>query len=808
MADTEQDQGYTSENIQVLEGLEAVRKRPGMYIGSTGTRGLHHLIWEIVDNSVDEALAGHCSIITVAIHPDDSVTVKDDGRGIPVDVKKDDELGRSAAEIVLTVLHAGGKFGGGGYKVSGGLHGVGSSVVNALSEVLELTVWNTGNVYRQTYERGVPTGPLVKGEATTETGTQIRFKPDAEIFDELVYDFDTISGRFRETAFLTRGLRIELKDERGEPREAAYQFDGGLVDFVTHLNKTKDPIHKKVIGLLREGQDSGMDVEVEIAMQWNSSYSESVHTYANNVQTPGGGSHLSGFQAALTRTMNAYAREKGLLKEKDENLQGPDVREGLAAIISVKLGEPQFEGQTKDKLGNPGIKGFVEAATNAQLSTFFEENPQEAKAICNKVIQAAQARQAARKARDLTRKKSALDAARLPGKLADCTSDDPTQNEIFIVEGDSAGGSAKMGRDRFFQAILPLRGKILNVERARINKVLSNQEIQNIITALGTGIGEEFDIEKARYHRIVVMTDADVDGAHIRTLILTFLFRQARALIDAGYVYIAAPPLYLIKYGSKERYIEKEHELEDFLIEDRIKQVTVTDGDGKVQAWTPDRWQRFSRDLKEAQGWSGTLAAEYGKSTIDWLRNHELLLENVQSWAELKTRIQQPGLDGDRAELQVQSIDDEQQKIFVRSIDTETMSAVRIVLPWALFQSTAYTGLRKVSEKLKATAGVPRFAVNFNDKRDEEAASWDELRSAVLEAMKHGLEIQRFKGLGEMNADQLWETTMDPEARVLQQINIEQAERADEVFSMLMGDAVEPRREFIERHAREANVDV
>ncbi|MCW2962227.1 MAG: gyrB [Thermoleophilia bacterium] len=803
-----EEQGYTSENIQVLEGLEAVRKRPGMYIGSTGTKGLHHLIWEIVDNSVDEALAGYCTTIGVTIHPDDSITVVDDGRGIPVDIKKDDELGRSAAEIVLTVLHAGGKFGGGGYKVSGGLHGVGSSVVNALSEILELTVWHTGNVYRQTYERGVPTGPLVKGESTDRHGTQIHFKPDAEIFDELVYDFDTISGRFRETAFLTRGLRIEIKDERGEPREASYQFDGGLVDFVTHLNKSKDPIHKKVIGLIREGQDSGMDVEVEIAMQWNSSYSESVHTYANNVQTPGGGSHLSGFQAALTRTINVYAREKGLLKEKDENLQGPDVREGLAAIISVKLGEPQFEGQTKDKLGNPGIKGFVEAATNAQLAQFFEENPQEAKAICNKVIQAAQARQAARKARDLTRKKSALDAARLPGKLADCTSDDPTQNEIFIVEGDSAGGSAKMGRDRFFQAILPLRGKILNVERARINKVLSNQEIQNIITALGTGIGEEFDIEKARYHRIVVMTDADVDGAHIRTLILTFLFRQARELIDAGYVYIAAPPLYLIKYGSKERYIEKEHELEDFLIEDRIKQITVTDGNGKVQAWTADRWQRFSRDLKEAQGWSGTLAAEYGKSSIEWLRNHEMLLENVQSWEDLKKRIQAPAKDSDLAELQIQKIDDDEQKIFIRSIDTDTMSAVRIVLPWTLFQSTAYTGLRKVSEKLKSTAGTPRFHVNFNDKRDEEAATWDELRGAVLDAMKHGLEIQRFKGLGEMNADQLWETTMDPEARVLQQINIEQAERADEVFSMLMGDAVEPRREFIERHAREANVDV
>jgi DNA gyrase subunit B len=800
-------QEYTAENIQVLEGLEAVRKRPGMYIGSTGTRGLHHLIWEIVDNSVDEALAGRNDRIDVRIHPDDSVTVRDYGRGIPVDVKKDDEQQRSAAEIVMTVLHAGGKFGGGGYKVSGGLHGVGASVVNALSETASLRIFRDGHEWTQTYERGVPTAPLAKGPKTTESGTETTFKPDPEIFDELVYDFDTIATRFRETAFLTRGLRIELIDERGEGQSTSFQFDGGLADFVAHLNKTKDPIHKKVVAFTREGTDAGMDVEVEVAAQWNSSYAESVHTYANNVQTPGGGTHLSGFQAALTRTINAYAREKGLLKEKDENLQGTDVREGLAAIVSVKLGEPQFEGQTKDKLGNPGIKGFVEAATNHFIAQFFEENPQEAKAICTKVISAAQARQAARKARDLTRKKSALDAARLPGKLADCTSDDPAQNEIFIVEGDSAGGSAKMGRDRFFQAILPLRGKILNVERARINKVLSNQEIQNIITALGTGIGEEFDIERLRYHRVVVMTDADVDGAHIRTLILTFLFRQARDLLEAGHIYIAAPPLYLVRIGQRERYIEKEHELEDFLIEDRIKQVVVVDGTGSEQTWSQDRWQRFTRDLKEAQGWAGTLAAEYGRSTIEWLRNHPVLLENVKDFGALVEALRRPAQEGDLAEIQIERVDEAQQKVFFRSIDTDSMGAVRIVLPWTLFQSSAYTGLRKVTEKLSSTAGTPRFTARFADKREEDAATWDELREAVLDVMKHGMEIQRFKGLGEMNAEQLWETTMDPEKRILQQVTIEQAERADEVFSMLMGDAVEPRREFIERHAREANID-
>ena len=804
---TEEQQGYTADNIQILEGLEAVRKRPGMYIGSTGVRGLHHLIWEIVDNSVDEALAGYCDTIGVTIHPDNSITVKDNGRGIPVDPKKDDELGRSAAEIVLTVLHAGGKFGGGGYKVSGGLHGVGSSVVNALSEELDFTIWRDGFAWRQKYERGVPTGKIERGEASTETGTQIHFRPDGTIFEDLTYDFDTISNRFRETAFLTRGLRIEITDERGEGQHATYQFDGGLLDYVAHLNKTKEAIHKKVIGFTREGQDHGMDVEVDIAMQWNSSYAESVHTYANNVQTPGGGTHLSGFQAALTRTINLYAKEKGLLKDSDENLQGTDVREGLAAIISVKLGEPQFEGQTKDKLGNPGIKGFVENITNTQLAQFFEENPAEAKAIVNKVVQAAQARQAARKARDLTRKKSALDAARLPGKLADCTSDDPSQNEIFIVEGDSAGGSAKMGRDRFYQAILPLRGKILNVERARINKVLSNQEIQNIITAIGAGIGEEFDLERVRYHRIVIMTDADVDGAHIRTLILTFLFRQARELIDAGYVYIAAPPLYLVKYGNQERWIEKESELEGFLVDERIEQVVVTDGSGAEQRWSVARWQRFNRDLKEAQGWASTLQAEYGRSAIQWLRSHPILLGGISSFAELVAALGKAADHDDLYEIQVERVDEEQQKVFFRSIENASMSATRIVLPWSLFQSPAFTGLRKASEKLQNAAGTPRFVARYNDRKEVEAATWDELHDAILESTKHGIEIQRFKGLGEMNAEQLWATTMDPEKRVLQQVVIEQAEAADEMFSMLMGDVVEPRRAFIERHGHEAQVD-
>ncbi len=796
------DQQYTSENIQVLEGLEAVRKRPGMYIGSTGPRGLHHLVWEIMDNSVDEALAGHCSQIDVWVHPDNSVTVRDNGRGIPVDIKE--EYGKSAAEIVLTVLHAGGKFGGGGYKVSGGLHGVGSSVVNALSETLELTIWRDGHTWTQSYVRGEPQGELQRGEATKQTGTQITFKPDAEVFDELEYSYDTIATRFRETAFLTKGLRISITDERGEGQSDAFQFNGGLVDFVGHINKAKEPIHRKVISVSRSSDEG----EVEVAMQWNSSYAESILSYANNVQTPGGGTHLSGFQGALTRTINSYAREKGLLKEKDENLQGPDVREGLAAIVSVKLGEPQFEGQTKDKLGNPPMRGIVENAVNQQLAQFFEENPAEAKAICTKVIQAAQARQAARKARDLTRKKSALDAAMLPGKLADCTSDDPTQNELFIVEGDSAGGSAKMGRDRFFQAILPLRGKILNVEKARINKVLSNQEIQNIITALGTGIGEEFNLENLRYHRIVVMTDADVDGAHIRTLILTFLFRQSRDLIEAGHVYIAAPPLYLVKYGNQLQYLEKEHELEDFLVKKRIEDIVVTDGEGSEQAWSEARWQRFTRDLREARGWAASLAGEFGRTAAEWFSTHPALFEQFTSFDELVAYLQRPASEADPAEIQIVGVDTSEQKVTFRSIDKATMGATRVVISWAMLQSSAFRGLRKASEKLRSAAGMPRFTARYLDKREEEAGTWEALRTAILDAAKHGIEVQRFKGLGEMNYDQLWETTMDPERRVLHRITIEQAERADEIFSMLMGDAVEPRREFIERHAREANIDV
>ncbi|HEV7482366.1 MAG TPA: DNA gyrase subunit B, partial [Solirubrobacterales bacterium] len=531
---------YGAEDITVLEGLEAVRKRPGMYIGSTGPRGLHHLVYEVVDNSVDEALAGHCDSVRVVLHPDNSCTVADNGRGIPVGTMEKE--GKPAAEVVLTVLHAGGKFGdGGGYKVSGGLHGVGVSVVNALSERLHLRISTDGNVWSQDYERGKPMTELSKGEATTEHGTQITFLPDLEIFEEIGFDFDTLAERLRETAFLTRGLRIELVDERGETNSVVFKYDGGIEDFVRHLNENKDELHRKVIYF--EGADEE-DGEVELAMQWNSSYQESIFSFANNINTHEGGTHLSGFRSALTRTLNAYARNKGLLHEKkDENLAGEDVREGLTAVISVKLHDPQFEGQTKTKLGNPPIKGLVEETVNRKLAEYFEENPTDARRIISKAIEASRARDAARKARDLTRRKSALENSTLPGKLADCSVKDPSLAEIFVVEGDSAGGSAKQARDRNTQAVLPLRGKIINVEKSRIDKVLANNEIQALITAIGTGVHDEFDIEGARYHKIVMATDADVDGAHIRTLVLTFLYRQMPELIDAGFVYIAKPPL-------------------------------------------------------------------------------------------------------------------------------------------------------------------------------------------------------------------------------------------------------------------------
>jgi len=622
---------YDAKDITVLEGLSAVRKRPGMYIGSTGARGLHHLIYEVIDNSIDEAMAGFCDNVLVVLHKDNSVTVVDNGRGIPV--KKVEKFKKTAVEIVLTKLHAGAKFGGEGYKVSGGLHGVGISVVNALSERLRAEVRRDGYIYRQDYKRGKPVTSLIKGEKSSTHGTAITFYPDREIFEEIDYKFEILASRMKEMAFLNKGLKITLVDARGESeKKEIYQYEGGIVDFVKYLCEKKDVLHRKVIYIKKEVDDH----EVEIAMQYTDGYSESIFSFANNINTTEGGTHLSGFKGAITRTVNDYARSNNILKEKDENLSGEDIREGLTAIISVKLKDPQFEGQTKTKLGNSEMKGFVESTVNAKLSEFLGENPAIGKIIVNKCLEASRARAAAKRARDITRRKSLLESSSLPGKLSDCSINDPKYSELFLVEGDSAGGSAKQARDRRFQAILPLKGKILNVEKARLNRILSNEEIQAMITAMGSGIGEDFDIENARYHKIIIMTDADVDGAHIRTLILTFLYRCMPKLIEAGYVYIAQPPLYQIKSGKEVSYAYSDKELDD------------------------------------------------------------------------------------------------------------------------------------VKKK-------------YGDKR---------------------INVQQYKGLGEMDPEQLWETTMNPEARTLLKVEIEDALIADDVFSTLMGNKVEPRREFIEKNAK------
>jgi DNA gyrase subunit B len=795
---------YGAKDITVLEGLEAVRKRPGMYIGSTGTRGLHHLIYEVMDNSVDEALAGEADHVDITIHPDNSVTVSDNGRGIPVDVMEKE--GKPAAEVVLTVLHAGGKFGdGGGYKVSGGLHGVGVSVVNALSEKLSLTVWRDGFEWTQEYERGTPLTPLQKGAKTDRRGTRITFLPDLEIFESISYERETLEQRFREMAFLTKGLRIDFSDERGESFKQSFKYDGGIVDFVHYLHSqgTKDPMHKKVV-YIEDGSEVG---DVEVAMQWSSSYQESLLSFANNINTHEGGAHLSGFRSALTRTLNAYAKQKGLLKEKEENLTGEDVREGLTAIISVKVPEPQFEGQTKTKLGNPPVEGFVQAAVNKGLAEFLEENPQDARSIISKAVQAARAREAARKARDLTRRKSALENTALPGKLADCSVRDPALAELFVVEGDSAGGSAKQGRDRNTQAILPLRGKIINAEKNRIDKVLGNNEIQALITAIGTGIREEFDIERARYHKVIVMCDADVDGAHIRTLVLTFLFREMPELIEAGYVYLAKAPLYKVKSGQKDLYIEKESELEEFLLRDKLEKMDVHDRTHSPFKLTHARWQKYVRLLKQYEGWASSLRAEYGHATVSFLEESHVLDGGATDVASVITLLKEPDPEGEPFSTEL--LRETEEELVVKVIEHRTGLATTQFLRRGMFESTDYRNFVRVHLELRGLAGTPPFSVVLGKKGPDEARSFEELRTVVLDVAKEGVNLSRFKGLGEMNSDQLFTTTMDPGRRTLQQVSVDDAAAADQIFSMLMGDKVEPRREFIEAHARDVtNLDV
>ncbi len=783
---------YTAKDITVLEGLEPVRLRPGMYIGSTGARGLHHLVYEVVDNAVDEALAGRADTIEVTIHPDDSVTVVDNGSGIPVDVMA--EQGLPALTVVLTKLHAGGKFGGDGYKVSGGLHGVGVSVVNALSEWLTAEVHRDGKIYRQEFARGDPTTDMQTVGVAKDSGTTITFLPDGDIFEEIEWSIETLVQRLRETAFLTKGLRIVLYDERSGDEKHEFHYEGGIRDFVSYVNKTKDPVHKGIVYF--EG-DNG-EGQVELAMQWNSSYQESVFSFANNINTTEGGTHLSGFKGALTRTLNDYARAKGLLKEKEDNLEGEDVREGLAAVLSVKLRDPQFEGQTKSKLGNPWVRGLVEQTVNQRLAEYLEENPTEARRIIDKAISASRARQAARKARELTRRKSALESSSLPGKLADCQITDPASAELFLVEGNSAGGSAVDARDRTFQAILPLRGKVINSEKNRINKVLSNTEIQSMITAIGTGIGDEFDIEKLRYHRVIVMTDADVDGSHIRTLILTFLYRQMSELVDQGHIYIAVPPLYAVKIGGREQYVVKESQFEELLVRERVKDIDVTDREGAKQKLTEARYARFSRALHEFDGWLSRLRADFGSGPANFVTEHRLVETEAALAADVEGALS--SLEPNGYEVAVVDTTDEGARIKV--IERETSAATHVVVPAELLASPVYANLRKTYARLVEIVGAPPFELELG-KKTRHAETFDELRDLALELAKEGLTVRRFKGLGEMDPEELAQTTMDPTRRMLIRVDVEDAAGADRVFSMLMGDQVEPRREFIEQNAKD-----
>jgi DNA gyrase subunit B len=797
---------YGAEQIKVLEGLEAVRKRPGMYIGDTAERGLHHLVYEIVDNAVDEALAGYCWNVSVEIHVDGAVTVIDDGRGIPVDIHPTE--GVSAAEVVLTKLHAGGKFDKDSYKVSGGLHGVGISVVNALSESLEVEIWRDGHVHIQRYHRGNPDAPLAVIGNTERRGTQVTFRPDPLIFPSTDFSFELLSQRLRELAFLNRGLRIAIEDKRSA-REHAFHYPGGIASFVEHLNSTKTPVHGDVIFV--SGERDG--VTIEVAMQWNDGYSETIYSFANNINTNEGGTHLSGFRAALTRTINVYAVRGGFLKKEGETLEGDDVREGLTAVIAVKVPEPQFEGQTKTKLGNSEVKGFVENLVNDRLGSYLEEHPGEAKKIAAKCVEAARVREATRKAKDLARRKGALDSGSLPGKLADCQERDPKLSELFIVEGDSAGGSAKQGRDRRNQAILPLRGKILNVEKARFDKMLSSQEIRLLITALGMGIGkEDRDLGKLRYHTLVIMTDADVDGSHIRTLLLTFFYRQYPELIENGHVLIAQPPLYKVKKGKDERYLKDEAALEDHLIQLGSDQVQVVGSGGGV----PLAGETLANVLRRFSHLDRVLGViERGR------RNRDVVLTAVREdglvpeafrdasvLSEIASAIE-AALSGN-SDLDPVKVTIQQSGHEVPFIEVETQRGTtreRTLLTLEFCASPEFEEARRLASNL-ADAGRPPFAVVSGEQRIEMPSLPSAVRYIMASARK-GLEIQRYKGLGEMNPEQLWATTMNPDTRTLLQVKVEDLPEADLIFSMLMGDAVEPRRKFIEDHALSVkNLDI
>ncbi|MDA8238745.1 MAG: DNA topoisomerase (ATP-hydrolyzing) subunit B [Nitrospiraceae bacterium] len=791
------EETYGAEDIKILKGLSAVRKRPAMYIGSTGPEGLHHLVYEAVDNSVDEALAGYCNNIDVVLHHDGSCSVLDDGRGIPTGPHPGDADKRTAAEVVLTELHAGGKFESKAYKISGGLHGVGISVVNALSEWLEVEIKQNGQVFHQRFERGKPMGGLTVVGKTKGRGTKVTFKPDPEIFEMTDFSYDVLSQRLRELAFLNKGLKITILDERADKNQE-FLYRGGIISFVEHLNKNKTSLHPKPVYIF--GEKDG--IFAEVALQYNDGYAETIFTFANNINTREGGTHLIGFKSALTRTANSYATSTGILKGVKESISGDDIREGLTAVISVKLPNPQFEGQTKMKLGNSEVKGIVESIVNDTLSTYFEENPSIARKVIEKAIQAARAREAARKARELTRRKGALEDTGLPGKLADCSEKDPALSELFIVEGDSAGGSAKQGRDRRTQAILPLRGKILNVEKARFDKMLGSEEIRILITAMGTGIGaDDFDIAKIRYHKIVLMTDADVDGAHIRTLLLTFFYRQMPQIIEQGYLYIAQPPLFKVKKGKTEKYIQNESEMQNMLFELAAEDMMLPLREQEIKGKALIPFLKRLSSYEKLMDWYNRRRRDTAvlKVVLDE-GGDKAFLKEKKAMAQLLEKIRKQVPDAGIGEIMV---DEEHAGLGVEIRRRNN----KLLIDANLFLSPEYRELEALHGYMKEL-GKPPYTITAKD-ASKTMNTTAELYSFVFETARKGLSIQRYKGLGEMNPQQLWETTMDSEKRTLLQVSIEDSVQADEIFTILMGDQVEPRKDFIVKHALEArNIDI